>query len=65
MGGLISESLKDQAVSLPIPDNIFQAGISVTQPIYTFGKIGNAVKSVKSAIKRADASNEMTLREVK
>lgn len=65
MGGLISESLKDQAVSLPIPDNIFQAGISVTQPIYTFGKIGNAVKSVKSAIKMADASKEMTLREVK
>lgn len=65
MGGLISESLKDQAVSLPIPDNIFQAGISVTQPIYTFGKIGNAVKSVKSAIKMADASKKMTLREVK
>jgi outer membrane protein TolC len=65
MGGLISESLKDQAVSLPIPDNIFQAGISVTQPIYTFGKIGNAVKSVKSAIKMADASKEMTMREVK
>lgn len=65
MGGLISESLKGQAVSLPIPDNIFQAGISVTQPIYTFGKIGNAVKSVKSAIKMADASKEMTLREVK
>ena len=65
MGGVISESLKDQAVSLPIPDNIFQAGISVTQPIYTFGKIGNAVKSVKSAIKMADASKEMTLREVK
>ena len=65
MGGLISESLKDQAVSLPIPDNIFQAGISVTQPIYTFGKIGNAVKSVKSGIKMADASKEMTVREGK
>ncbi|MBR4891888.1 MAG: TolC family protein [Alphaproteobacteria bacterium] len=65
MGGLISESLKDQAVTIAIPDNIFQAGVSLTQPIYTFGKIGNAVKSVKSAIKMSKASKEMTLREVK
>lgn len=65
MGGLISESLKDKEVTFNIPDNIFQAGVSLTQPIYTFGKIGNAVKSVRSAIKMADASKEMTLREVK
>lgn len=65
MGGFISESLKDTAVTIEIPDNVFQAGVSLTQPIYTFGKIGNAVKSVKSAIKMANASKEMTLREVK
>jgi outer membrane protein TolC len=65
LGGLISDSLKDQAVSFEIPDNIFQAGVSLTQPIYTFGKIGNAVKSVKSAIKMFQASKEMVLREVK
>ncbi len=65
MGGLISESLKDQSVSIEIPDNIFMAGLDLTQPIYTFGKIGNAVKSVKSAIKMSQASHEMTLREVK
>ncbi len=65
MGGFIAESLKDTAVSIPVPDNIFQAGVSLTQPIYTFGKIGNAVKSVKSAIKMSEASKEMTLREVK
>ncbi len=65
LGGLISDSLKDQAVSFEIPDNIFQAGVSLTQPIYTFGKIGNAVKSVKSAIKMSQASKEMVLREVK
>ena len=65
MGGLISESLKDKEVTFNIPDNIFQAGVSLTQPIYTFGKIGNAVQSVRSAIKMADASKEMTLREVK
>ena len=65
MGGLISESLQDQSVTFTIPDNIFQAGISVTQPIYTFGKIGNAVKSMRSAIKMAQASKDMTLREVR
>ncbi|MEE1111446.1 MAG: TolC family protein [Alphaproteobacteria bacterium] len=65
LGGLISDSLKDQAVSFEIPDNIFQAGVSLTQPIYTFGKIGNAVNSVKSAIKMSKASKEMVLREVK
>ena len=27
-----------------IPDNFFSAGIQMTQPIYTFGKIGNAAQ---------------------
>ena len=65
LGGLISESLKDQSVSITIPDNIFQAGLTLTQPIYTFGKIGNAVKSVKSAVKMAESSHEMTRRSVR
>ncbi len=65
MGGLISDSLKNQSVTLSIPDNIFTAGVSVTQPIYTFGKIGNAVKSVKSAIKMSESAKEMTNREVR
>ena len=65
LGGLISESLKDQSVYIEIPDNIFQAGLTLTQPIYTFGKIGNAVKSVKSAIKMAQSSRELTRREVR
>ncbi len=65
LGGLISESLKDQSVYIEIPDNIFQAGLTLTQPIYTFGKIGNAVKSVKSAIKMAESSQELTRREVR
>ena len=39
LGGLISETLKDQSISIEMPDNIFQAGLSLTQPIYTFGKI--------------------------
>ena len=33
-----------------IPDNIFSAGVQITQPIYTFGKIGNAVDAVHDAI---------------
>lgn len=65
LGGLISDSLKNQSVHIEIPDNIFMVGVSVSQPIYTFGKIGNAVNSVKSAIKMTKASRELTLREVK
>lgn len=65
LGGLISESLKDQSVVVTIPDNIFQAGLTLTQPLYTFGKIGNAVKSVKSAVQMAEKSQEMTRREVR
>ncbi len=65
LGGLISETLKDQSVAFEIPDNIFQAGLTLTQPIYTFGKIGNAVKSVKSAVKMAEKSQELTRREVR
>ena len=65
MGGLISDSLKDQSVTITIPDNIFQAGVSVTQPIYTFGKIGNAVKGMKSALKISEASKDLTRREVR
>ncbi|MBE6461252.1 MAG: TolC family protein [Alphaproteobacteria bacterium] len=65
LGGLLPEALKDKEISFEIPDNIFMAGLSLTQPLYTFGKIGNAVKSVKSAIKMANASQELTLREVR
>ncbi len=68
LGGMLSQ-IAGQTVSLPtsidIPDNMFMAGVSVTQPIYTFGKIGNAVRGVKSAIKMAQASHEITRREVK
>lgn len=65
LGGLISETLKDQSVHIEIPDNIFMVGVSASQPIYTFGKIGNAVKSVKSAIKMSQSSRELTRREVR
>ena len=50
---------------IEIPNNIFVAGVKVTQPIYTFGKIGNAVDSVRSAIKMSEAGRELTRREVR
>lgn len=65
LGGIIAEALGAQINHIEIPDNMFMAGVSITQPIYTFGKIGNAVKGVKSAIKVAESSQEMTRREVK
>ncbi|MBO4745447.1 MAG: TolC family protein [Alphaproteobacteria bacterium] len=51
--------------SIEVPDNIFMAGVTITQPIYTFGKIGNAVDSVRSAIKMSEYSKDMVTREVK
>ena len=65
LGGIIAEALGAQINHIEIPDNMFMAGVSITQPIYTFGKIGNAVKGVKAAIKVAESSQEMTRREVK
>ncbi len=48
-----------------IPDNIFSAGVKITQPIYTFGKIGNAVDAVHDAIDMYKSAKDLTLREVK
>ena len=67
-GGLLAGNITDSAgapLRIEIPDNIFIVGVSASQPIYTFGKIGNAVKSVKAAIKMSESSREMTLREVR
>ena len=48
-----------------IPDNLFSAGVQITQPIYTFGKIGNAVDAVHDAIDMSKSAKDLTLREVK
>lgn len=48
-----------------IPDNMFSAGVQVTQPIYTFGKIGNAVDAMHDAIDMSKSAKELTMREVK
>ena len=48
-----------------VPDNIFSAGVQITQPIYTFGKIGNAVDAVHDAIDMSKSAKDLTMREVK
>ena len=48
-----------------IPDNIFSAGVQITQPIYTFGKIGNAVDAMHDAIDMYKSAKDLTVREVK
>ena len=61
-------ALLNQSLPMPlseIPDNIFSAGVQVTQPIYTFGKIGNAVDAMHDAIDMSKSAKELTLREVK
>ncbi len=64
-GGIIQTVLKDDTATISIPDNIFMAGLSATQPIYTFGKIGHAVDSVRSAVKISKSSRDLTQREVR
>lgn len=67
IGGLVQQ-ISQGAMSVPnnidVPDNIFIAGVKVTQPIYTFGKIGNAVDSMRNAVKIGEYSKEMVRREV-
>lgn len=48
-----------------IPDNIFSTGVQITQPIYTFGKIGHAVDAVHDAIDISKSAKDLTEREVK
>lgn len=65
LGGIIENALGQQIGSIEIPDNLLIAGVTVTQPIYTFGKIGNAVDAVRSAIKMSESSKDLTRREVR
>ena len=63
-GGIFGRLLGQDMSDFQIPDNLFMVGVSATQPIYTFGKIGNAVDSVRSAIKISESGKELTRREV-
>lgn len=51
--------------SVETPDNIFSVGINAVQPIYTFGKIGNAVDALHKAIDISKDSKELIKKEVK
>ena len=63
IGALLNKSLPMPLSE--IPDNMFSAGVQVTQPIYTFGKIGNAVDAMHDAIDMSKSAKELTMREVK
>jgi len=63
LGALLNKSLPMPLSE--IPDNMFMAGVQVTQPIYTFGKIGNAVDAMHDAIDMSNSAKELTMREVK
>ena len=67
LGGLIMNATQGQMniSKIEIPNNIFMAGGTITQPLYTFGKIGNAVMSMRSSIKMSESGKEITRREVR
>ena len=64
MGGLIA-SITGTGGNIVIPDNMMIAGVTITQPIYTFGKIGNAVDSMHSAVQMSISGKELATREVR
>lgn len=64
LGGLIS-SVTGTSGNIVIPDNMVVAGVTITQPIYTFGKIGNAVDSMNSAVQMSISGKELANREVR
>ena len=50
---------------IELPDNIGMISLTLTQPIYTFGKIGNAADAAHHAIKMADSGLELARREIR
>ncbi|MCL2538171.1 MAG: TolC family protein [Alphaproteobacteria bacterium] len=49
---------------IPFPQHIGMAGLTITQPLYTFGKIGNAADAARNAIKAAESGHRMAQSEV-
>jgi len=49
---------------IEFPDNIGMVGATINQPIYTFGKIGNAADSARAAIHMAESGKDIAGREV-
>ncbi len=64
LGGLIS-NMTGSGDNITISDNILVAGVTVSQPIYTFGKIGNAVDAMRNAVAMSKLGKELTGREVR
>ncbi|MCL1973178.1 MAG: TolC family protein [Endomicrobia bacterium] len=50
---------------IEIPDNIGMAGLNITLPIYTFGRIGNAAEAARHAIAAASSGSEFAGREIR
>jgi outer membrane protein len=48
-------------LSSPVGSNVYTAGISFNQPLYTFGKVGTAIDVAKSFNKSAKASYERNM----
>lgn len=64
LGGLIY-TMTGIGGTIVIPDNLMVAGVTITQPIYTFGKIGNAVDAMHSAVQMSISGKELATREVR
>jgi outer membrane protein TolC len=54
----------DAPAFIEMPDNVGMLGVSLTQPIYTFGRIGNALDAARHAIRMADSGSELARREI-
>ncbi|MDR1697283.1 MAG: TolC family protein [Rickettsiales bacterium] len=52
-------------MSVPIPDNMLMAGVSITQPIYTFGRVGNALDAARTAVKMAELGHTLARAEIR
>lgn len=67
LGGVVAGG--GMAASIPsfieFPDNIAMAGVTLTQPIYTFGKIGNAADAARGAIGMLESGRDLARSEVK
>ncbi|MCL2737760.1 MAG: TolC family protein [Alphaproteobacteria bacterium] len=52
-------------IFVPFPQHIGMVGVSATQPIYTFGKIGHAADAARTAIRMAESGHALAYAEVR
>lgn len=65
VSGLITTLSRGTIKNIELPDNILSASVSIKQPIYTFGRIGNAVDSLRKAVEMSKLGYDITMREIK